>query len=287
MSGYEAVPLDESLYSLDPRLARLFKQSTGIWDEDQLKAHILKVQAEAYAAYPYPCIRLFSFTQLAVTEYSLYNDIIRHGRTQPEALLLEIGVGFGNDIRKMVADGYPIHKIVLTDISAPLWDIGHRLFCSSARTFPVKFIQADIFDHNALSPHVPPPPIRPDIRYIQTLTPLKGYATTITLQMVFHLWDLKLQIQLARRIAALLSPIRGSVVVGRQMGDKHARTLMISKKPHYLHNPESWERMWAVVFPPGSVEYRTSLIDLPPRLQAASAGMLGVTQFLTWSIRRL
>jgi hypothetical protein len=168
-----------------------------------------------------------------------------------------------------------------------LWNIGHRLFCSNSHTFPVKFIQADIFDHNALSPHIPPPHSPPDIRYIQTLTPLKGHVTTIALQMVFHLWDLKQQLKLARRVAALLSPIPGSLIVGRQMGDKNGRTLMISKKPHYLHNPESWERMWAAIFPPGSVEYRTTLTDLPPNLQAAASGMLGITQFLTWSIRRL
>jgi hypothetical protein len=49
MVNYDRKPLDPSLYSLDPRLARLYKRSTGIYDDAQLKAHILRIQSEAYA----------------------------------------------------------------------------------------------------------------------------------------------------------------------------------------------------------------------------------------------
>lgn len=49
MVNYERKPLDPSLYYLDPRLAKLFKLSTGIYDDAQLKAHILKIQEEAYS----------------------------------------------------------------------------------------------------------------------------------------------------------------------------------------------------------------------------------------------
>lgn len=46
--GYPKVPLDHSLYYVDPKLAHLFKQSTGLHDDDKLKTHILRIQAEAY-----------------------------------------------------------------------------------------------------------------------------------------------------------------------------------------------------------------------------------------------
>jgi len=45
---YVVKPLDPSLYFLDPKLEKLFKTSTGIQDDEELKAHILKVQDEAY-----------------------------------------------------------------------------------------------------------------------------------------------------------------------------------------------------------------------------------------------
>jgi hypothetical protein len=45
--------LDESLYNLPEEERSFFKQQTGIPDDDELKAHILRVQAEAYEV----CIR--------------------------------------------------------------------------------------------------------------------------------------------------------------------------------------------------------------------------------------
>jgi hypothetical protein len=45
--------LDESLYNLTEEERTFFKQQTGISDDDELKAHISRVQAEAYEV----CIR--------------------------------------------------------------------------------------------------------------------------------------------------------------------------------------------------------------------------------------
>jgi hypothetical protein len=45
--------LDESLYDLTEEERTFFKQQTGIPDDDELKAHIFRVQAEAYEV----CIR--------------------------------------------------------------------------------------------------------------------------------------------------------------------------------------------------------------------------------------
>jgi len=153
--------------------------------------------------------------------------------------------------------------------------------------FPVKFIQADFFDQRSLSTQTPGSANCPDLRTVHNLTALKGHVTILTLQMVFHLFDQKTQYELARRMAILLSVEPGSMIVGRQMGDTTARNLMLGGNPHFLHNVQTWERMWMGVFPPGTVELRTALVELPAHIKAASAGMLGITHFLTWSIRRL
>jgi hypothetical protein len=55
--------LDERLYDLTDVERSFFKQQTGIQDDDELKAHIIRVQAEAYQVHPYPCIRLFHFAK--------------------------------------------------------------------------------------------------------------------------------------------------------------------------------------------------------------------------------
>lgn len=151
----------------------------------------------------------------------------------------------------------------------------------------MKFVQGDIFDEKTLSTQSQLYPYRPDLRSLRNLTPLRGYVTTAVLQMVFHLFDLDRQTILARRVAHLISSSPGSMIVGRQMGSSNARVLYLQGNPHYIHNPDSWERMWSKVYPRGKVEYRTALVDLPPDLMASTKSMLGVTQFLTWSIRIL
>lgn len=42
-------PLDETLYSLEPEDEKLYAEQIGITDPEELKNHILAVQAEAYA----------------------------------------------------------------------------------------------------------------------------------------------------------------------------------------------------------------------------------------------
>lgn len=74
----QALPLDEGLYKLD---SAFFKQQTGIDDNDELKTHLLSIQAEAYKVTiffrmlgpyhltqsckvkPYRCIRRFSWAR--------------------------------------------------------------------------------------------------------------------------------------------------------------------------------------------------------------------------------
>ena len=43
------LPLDPSIYNLDEEERSFFKAQTGIQDDDELRDHILEVQAEAYA----------------------------------------------------------------------------------------------------------------------------------------------------------------------------------------------------------------------------------------------
>jgi hypothetical protein len=56
-------PLDPSLLVLGKDELAFYKAQTGINDVEQLREHILQIQAEAYESYPYPCIRRFQFTK--------------------------------------------------------------------------------------------------------------------------------------------------------------------------------------------------------------------------------
>ena len=125
-----APPLNPGLYKLDAESLAFFKSTTGIQDDDQLKEHILDVQARAYAVraqgglfsfsvthlafqvVPYPCIRFFSFTRyarrnllvdhtfmshvlarVAISKVSAYNDVLKLGQEREGALFLDLGCG--------------------------------------------------------------------------------------------------------------------------------------------------------------------------------------------------
>ncbi|KIJ67348.1 hypothetical protein HYDPIDRAFT_84252, partial [Hydnomerulius pinastri MD-312] len=111
-------PPDLSLYALalSPDSNVFFKQTTGIMDDEALKAHILKVQNEAYKIAPYPCIWGFGFLRVGITANPAYKDIIKIGRERKDAILLDIGSCFGVDSRKAAADGFPASNIVASDL---------------------------------------------------------------------------------------------------------------------------------------------------------------------------
>lgn len=48
-----ALPLDDNLYTLDEETSDFFMAQTGIQDAEELKKHLLRVQAQAYAVRSY------------------------------------------------------------------------------------------------------------------------------------------------------------------------------------------------------------------------------------------
>lgn len=89
-----ARPLDPSIYDAD---VEFLSAVTGIKDYEQLKQHVLRVQADAYAVrtfsvfrsvlvqltnpseqvFPYPCIRNFAISKCVITACYLNSYFIR------------------------------------------------------------------------------------------------------------------------------------------------------------------------------------------------------------------
>jgi hypothetical protein len=65
--------LDESLYNFTEEERTFFKQQTGISDDEELKAHICRVQAEAYEVRIAELFETSSFITAFMTEF-IYND---------------------------------------------------------------------------------------------------------------------------------------------------------------------------------------------------------------------
>ncbi|KAH9840205.1 uncharacterized protein C8Q71DRAFT_703050 [Rhodofomes roseus] len=287
------VALDESLYSLDEEESAFFKSQTGIEDDEALKSHILRVQKEAYEVWPFPCIRRFSFTKLKISRLPAYPQLVTLGRHRPGAILLDLGTCFGNDVRKAVADGFPAHNTIGSDIEPAFWRLGHELFKSTPETFPSTFIAGDVFNSAFLETRQPlkavPEGPTPALGTLASLNPLHGRVSAIHTSAFFHLFEESNQHELARAVAGLLSPEPGSLILGVHVAapEKGVRRSEGSDKPFeiFCHSPESWTEMWDNIFEPGTVKVETELKEMANGAQRTGINMR--IWEMAWSVTRL
>ncbi|KAI0757381.1 hypothetical protein C8Q80DRAFT_1090761 [Daedaleopsis nitida] len=310
--------LDESLYNIEAGALEFMKSQTGIQDPDELKKHILAVQAEAYTIHPYPCIRRFSFVLLKLSRLPAYQQLLALGRERKGAIFLDIGcccesqiiiiseiamatsqsspILVGNDIRKAIADGFPLAGAICSDLHPEFWDLGHKLFKSTPETFPVPFVPGDAFDpaHLETVPpfYAPPETPVPQLSTLTSLNPLRGHVSVIHASSFFHLFSEERQLELARALAGLLSPEPGSMLLGSH-GGRPVKGLRIEASranshgiPMFCHSPESWTELWdGTVFEKGTVKVATQLVEIVRRDLAKSED----SRFwlLVWSVTRL
>ncbi|KAI0935866.1 hypothetical protein AcV5_004166 [Taiwanofungus camphoratus] len=293
----QIVPLDDKFYALDAEELAFYKAQTGIHDEDALKQHIMRVQADAYQVHPYNCIRRFNFTRLKISRLPAYSHLLKLGKERAGAIFLDIGCCFGNDARKAVADGYPVQNVVASDLHPEFWALGHTLFNSTPETFPVPFIAGDAFDPAHLPPtppfSAPPPAPLPAPAPLTSLVPLLGHVSAIHASAFFHLFDEPRQAQLARALAGLLAPAPGSLIFGShggraQKGRRAAAEAESSwrTEPMFCHSPESWAALWdGEVFEKGSVRVEAYLKESAQGEEANTEGPRNGV--LVWSVTRL
>ncbi|KAK0496147.1 hypothetical protein EDD18DRAFT_1169021 [Armillaria luteobubalina] len=268
MSSRVAPPqLDPTLYALAEDESSFFKTQTGIEDDVALKHHIVSIQEEAYKIHPYRCIRGFSFAKLKISRQPCYQQFLDLPKNRKGAIYADIGCCFGNDPRKAVVDGYPAEQVVASDLYPEFWELGHKLFKTTAETFPAHFIPQDIFQLKGLAKEDVPPSI-PNLSQVQSLADLRGNISAIHTSSFFHLFDEETQFEIAKIMAALLSSEPGSMIFGSHVGryEKGLRSEIASKsiqrRNMFCHSPESWRALWdGEIFPKGSVRVDALLHD--------------------------
>jgi hypothetical protein len=219
----------------------------------------------------------------------------------------------GNDPRKLIHDGFPMHNVVATDLypgvslisqhfsminrsstmSTEFWDLGHRLFKTTPESFPVKFIPGNIFDPAHLDVLEDKSAINdlPDLQSLTSLNPLRGHVSFIHTSSFFHLFDEEQQSNLARLLAGLLDPRPGSMIFGshvglEQKGPGHSSLLATA----FAHSPESWIQLWEnEIFEKGTVKAEAVLSPMRrPDADSRPRPGSGKSRFLlTWSVRRI
>ncbi|KAJ8474110.1 hypothetical protein ONZ45_g16061 [Pleurotus djamor] len=290
-------------YRLTPKKLAFFKQITGVKSDEEIRQHLIRIQAKSYKVVRYPCIHNFGFTEHRCTQVGAYQRVLQLGRERHGAIFLDAGCCFGVDTRKVIHDGYPIHNVIATDLRRQFWDIGHELFKSTPDTFPVPFITGDMFNPAHLEVRRPayavPNKEVPALNHLTSLNPLHGQVSAIHVTSVFHLFSEAAQEYLAKALGGLLSPLPGSVIFGSQgalpekgFTDNASGFLMegpdATPNDTYMfcHSPESWINLWdGIVFEKGTVKVEAELRKMK---SSESLGNLGGGFYLLyWSVTRL
>ncbi|KAK2467536.1 hypothetical protein APHAL10511_000391 [Amanita phalloides] len=276
--------------SLDPEELAFFKAQTKIADEEELKKHITDIQTRAYKATAYPYVKAFGFTKLWLSRVPAYQRTLKVAEERKDAIFLDVGCCFGTDIRKAVADGWPVHNVVGFDLVKEYWDYGHDLFRTTPETFPATFVTGDVVDPAMIS--LRPPfhvsealPSRPDLKSLTSLIPLQGHAAVIGVSSLFHLFDEGKQVQIARLLSSLLSPLPGSTILGTQGARLAKSTIIHGGNQSFLHSPESWKDMWYGVFEKGTIHADVDLVEV----SVTRSGKVEPEKhdWMIWSVTRL
>lgn len=162
---------------------------------------------------------------------AVFPDIIE--RLKQGESLLDVGTFVGTEIRKLISEGAPSDKLYGTDPHCGLWKEGYELWMDKD-TLKATFVESCIFEPSA------------DLQH------LYGRIDMVFAGSFFHLFHLDEQVQIAKRIVQLLRPQKGSMVIGRQLGNLVAGEKQIKTDPAggesmYRHNAESWREMWKQV----------------------------------------
>ncbi|KAK6008067.1 hypothetical protein QM012_004881 [Aureobasidium pullulans] len=194
---------------------------------DEVVPHVLRIREKAWEVFPYPCIGGFRFLDMPLAGFDTYPEIVKRLKSGNETYL-DLGCCFGQDIRRLVADGVPDEVLIGSDLHQGFLDLGYDLFKDKGR-LRSKFIAADVFESES------------------KLTPLEGSIDILHTSSFFHLFGYEGQKKIARRVVQLLKPKKDSLLVGRQVGNIRAHEEESSASGSgnmFLQNVESWKQMW-------------------------------------------
>ena len=157
----------------------------------------------------------------------MYAEIL--SRVKRGDVFLDVGTGFGQELRRLAADGAPGQNMYAVDLSSDFWELGYVLFKDRER-LDAKLIVADVLasdDGNG------------------DLEALKAKVDIIHAGSFFHLFDWDSQAEALKRLVSLTR--KGALMVGHQTGRKPAKRTLIGGEPRFYHDEESWRSLWSTV----------------------------------------
>ncbi|KAJ5784974.1 uncharacterized protein N7503_010186 [Penicillium pulvis] len=148
--------------------------------------------------------------------------------TKSGHMVLDLGCGLGQDIRRLVWDGAPEKSIVGLDLHHAFIALGYELFKDEG-TLDTSFLCQDFWEDT--------PEISSLAKNIKIIN--SGYF--------MHLWDWDTQLKAAKRMIQLVSPTGGSMIAGIHFGSHSAGTWSngpLEFRSMFLHNEKSLSELW-------------------------------------------
>ena len=180
-----------------------------------------------------------------------YQDALR--RVKQGGSLLDVGCCFGQGLRKLVADGAPAANLYGMDLCPEFIELGYELFLDR-ETLPAHFIA----------------PV--DILLLgeggtandETVRLLEGKMDVIHLGYFLHLFNWQDQIRAAKNVAKFLSPAKGSLIVGHQVGSRVSGEFLLPWTEYeeisaFRHNKTSFKELWKLI--PGEWEVEFDFVS--------------------------
>ena len=167
------------------------------------------------------------FLDLTTSKHPDYTKVVR--RLKHNHTYLDAGCCLGQDIRKLIYDGAPSSAAMYgIDIEPAFFDLGYELFRDKTR-LNATFVAANLSQTS-----------------IPSLERLQGSFDIISVQNLFHLFNLEVQRTVARNLVSLIKPIAGSFIFGLQVGSTEGREVggLANGATAFAHSIETWEKFW-------------------------------------------
>lgn len=140
----------------------IFKQHTGITDNDELIRHLCDIRNRAWnhPGSQYPYLGRWWFLRSILAKLPQYDSIL--SQAKEGSSILDIGCGLGHELRYLRLAG-AMGNMYAIDVQQDMWDLGLELFKDKKKS-PATFIEAEmITDYNPNSLVNRPPPEKVDI----------------------------------------------------------------------------------------------------------------------------
>ncbi|KAB8259456.1 hypothetical protein BDV32DRAFT_138809 [Aspergillus pseudonomiae] len=177
------------------------------------------------AKFPYPCIGKCLFINFSLPTIPCYDEVLC--RTRQGQKLLDLGCGFGQELRLLTYRGARSETLYGVDLRPEFIDLGYDLF-KDRNTLKSHFITADILADEPLA-----------------ISQLSGSINIVHASFLFHLFNWDQQVLIAKQALALLCARPDSLIIGQNIGHQDPNKFSaVGAILPFHHNASSWKALW-------------------------------------------